>query len=194
MTLQSDQIAEHIAQHRSKAADLMKQGKRPAGALELVRSEALFDKWKEQHLVELDRQEEEIRQAGTLQLCRRDWFKHQQDIGDDNVWKEDWSLSAGIFADCTEQPQSWDEVKAALDKLPEFRVGDTAQLPKKIKACNDAVDVAFNLLNFLSDYRKAIESAKDDPSKWNRERTEYHDRRIELVADFNEKMKAAYDC
>jgi|GEM_PF-1872559 len=194
MMLQSDQIAEQIAQHRTKAADLMKQGRRPAAALELIRSEALFDKWKEQHLAELGRQEEEIRQARNLQLRRREWFKHLEGIRDLAVPKEVSNVPPQIFADCTEQPRSWFEARDALFKLPEFQLKDLKQLPHKIKACADAVEVSDRLLESLSGYRKAIESAKSDPSKWDRERTEYHDRRIKLVADFNEKMKAAYDC
>lgn len=194
MTMQSDQIAEQIARHRSKAADLMKQGNRPAAALVLLGSEALFDKWKEQHLAELARQEEEILQARNLQLCRREWFKHLEGIRDLAVPKEFSNVPPQIFADCTEQPRSWFEARDALFKLPEFQVKDLQQLPQKIKTCADAVEVSDRLLEALSGYRKAIESAKSDPSKWDRERTEHHDRRIKLVSDFNEKMKAAYDC
>lgn len=194
MTLQSDQIAEHIAQHESKAANSMDPSERLAAALKLVRSEDRFDKWKAQQLAELDRQEEEIRRARDLQLRRREWFKHFNGVLDDTVEAEVSNLPPEIFADCAEQPRNWDEAAFALFKLPEFQVKEAEKLSQVIEACADAVEVSDRLLEALSSYRKAIKSAKDDPSKWNRERTEYHDRRIELVADFNEKMRAAYDC
>ena len=73
-------------------------------------------------------------------------------------------------------------------------MGDPVLLPQKIKACEDAFAAASCLLTFFAGYLKAIEGAKDDPSKWNRERIRYHDQRIELASDFNEKMKAVYDC
>lgn len=194
MTLQSDHIAEQIAQHESKAANSMDPSKRLAAALKLVRSEDRFDKWKAQQLAELDRQEAEIRRAGNLQLRRMRWFEHLKNIGDGAVPTEVSSVQQVIFANCTEQPQSWVEAKAALDKLPEFRVEDPAQLPQKIKACADAVEVSHRLLEAISSYRKAVKSAKDDPSKWNSQRIKYHFQRIKLLDDFNEKMKAAYDC
>ncbi|MFL0669874.1 MAG: hypothetical protein ACJLS3_00130 [Erythrobacter sp.] len=194
MTMQSEQIAEQIARHRSKAEDLMMQGSRPAAALELVKSEALFDKWKEQHRAELARDCEQISSAGKLQLRRLEWFKHLEGLGYGGVPTEVSSEQRVIFSDCTEQPRSWAEAKAALDKLPEFQMGDPVLLPQKIKACEDAFAAASCLLTFFADYLKAIEGAKDDPSKWNRERIRYHDQRIELVSDFNEKMRAAYDC
>lgn len=71
---------------------------------------------------------------------------------------------------------------------------DPAQLSQKIKACEDALKASKDLLGFFSDYRKAIESARDDPSTWDRERIVYHNKRVALVADFKEKLKAAYDC
>lgn len=104
MTMQSDQIAEQIARHRSKAEDLMKQGTRPAAALGLVKSEALFDKWKEQHRAELARDCEQISSAGKLQLRRMGWFEHLKDIGHGAVPTEVSSAQRVIFANCTEQP------------------------------------------------------------------------------------------